>query len=623
MSARSLTAWILVAFVSSNVLAQQPEAPRKNPDDQIVAIFGADSAELKYPLRIWIAKYSIAIAAHEFKVGVDGNILLSGPVSIGNDPAKIIRGDKATILANEATTWNGLANVRLMLIEVHTKSASITLTPPATFMESEVTAITIPSLNPPTIPAPPIEDKQNLRVVVEPTKTVFVQERQFNLRFNFKIPADSKPGELLPTPPAKLAKSPPPLNEDLSKVPELMLGTPISSSQPKMQAVEMIAHQLAKANHLNARKTDGFVVALLAERADLRGLPFLMGEQCRTRGEQAAVFGEIADAIQQHLARAKSKGTRDAQSEFWHPFFRENMINLVQDGGSIRRATTSQVNGAIVAALTQILMPESDFLRLGLTKYLATVPHKEATIALARLAIFSPEEEVRNAAIEGLKLRREKDYTDVLLDGFRYPLPAVSKRAAEALVKLDRQDLAPQLIEVLDRPDPRLPTPAKKEGKDVNLVRELVKVNHHRNCMLCHAPGNTEDVPEGVLKVAVPIPSEPLPKPSEGGYQKAPPSSDVLVRLDMTYLRQDFSLMMPVADAHPWPEMQRFDFLVRTRELTAEEARAYRKAEDVQEGKLSPYHRSALFALRELTGRDTAPTAEAWRKLLKLPKAGE
>jgi hypothetical protein len=32
---------------------------------------------------------------------------------------------------------------------------------------------------------------------------------------------------------------------------------------------------------------------------------------------------------------------------------------------------------------------------------------------------------------------------------------------------------------------------------------------------------------------------------------------------------------------------------------------------------MSPYHRAALFALRELTGRDTEPTAAAWRKLVK------
>ena len=36
-------------------------------------------------------------------------------------------------------------------------------------------------------------------------------------------------------------------------------------------------------------------------------------------------------------------------------------------------------------------------------------------------------------------------------------------------------------------------------------------------------------------------------------------------------------------------------------------------------GTPSPYQRAALAALRDLTGRDAAPTAEAWRKLLDLP----
>ena len=42
--------------------------------------------------------------------------------------------------------------------------------------------------------------------------------------------------------------------------------------------------------------------------------------------------------------------------------------------------------------------------------------------------------------------------------------------------------------------------------------------------------------------------------------------------------------------------------------------------EDQEPGRLSPYHRAALYALRELTGRDTEPTAAAWRTLLKLPR---
>lgn len=88
----------------------------------------------------------------------------------------------------------------------------------------------------------------------------------------------------------------------------------------------------------------------------------------------------------------------------------------------------------------------------------------------------------------------------------------------------------------------------------------------------------------------------------------------------MTYLRQDFSALQAVADANPWPEMQRFDFLVRSRVLSDEEAAAYRqKLEPRERNEFSPYQRDALAALRELTGRDTEPTPEAWRRLLKLP----
>ncbi len=63
--------------------------------------------------------------------------------------------------------------------------------------------------------------------------------------------------------------------------------------------------------------------------------------------------------------------------------------------------------------------------------------------------------------------------------------------------------------------------------------------------------------------------------------------------------------------------MQRFDFLVRSRTLSEEEAQSYRdKLQPREPGVLSPYHRAALATLRELSGRDAEPTAQAWRKLL-------
>jgi len=58
---------------------------------------------------------------------------------------------------------------------------------------------------------------------------------------------------------------------------------------------------------------------------------------------------------------------------------------------------------------------------------------------------------------------------------------------------------------------------------------------------------------------------------------------------------------------------------VRTRTLSEAVAKEYSKLlNDRGAGELSPYHRAILYALRELTGKDTEPTAAAWRRLLKL-----
>jgi hypothetical protein len=252
-----------------------------------------------------------------------------------------------------------------------------------------------------------------------------------------------------------------------------------------------------------------------------------------------------------------------------------------------------------------------------LVRYLSTISHAEATRALARLAIFSSEDEVFQAAVRVLKVRRERDYTDILLQGLHYPWPAVARRAGDALVKLERTDLVRRLVDLLEEPDPRDPVVSEVNKKRVPVVRELVRINHHRNCLLCHAPAIKDGVPPEIVTAAVPLPPEPLPSSADGYTQSSP---ELLVRVDVTYLRQDFSVLLRVADAHPWPEMQRFDFLVRQRVLTEDEAAGYReKLAAEKSDRPSPYHRAVLVALRELTGRDAEPTPEAWRRLLALP----
>lgn len=437
-------------------------------------------------------------------------------------------------------------------------------------------------------------------------------------RFQFKIDPKTPLKDLLPPPPRTERTAGPVRGNNLSRVPEVQFEAPYGSTNG--EAIKHIAHQIAKINHLNDKKADGFIEALRSERPDLIGLPFAMGDACRTKGERSKQFARAVATVRQRLQHAGEQAiVRTLPVNFLPEHFWENYSSDCTEEDTILTHIRCEQRELIaltrIAALTQILLPMTQ-MHPGLVKYLSTVSHVEATRALARLAIFSADENARKAAIEALKVRRERDYTEVLVNGLRYPWPAVARRAALAITKLERNDLVPQLIEVLEQPDPRAPMTQEVKGKSVPVVRELVRVNHHRSCLLCHAPGNTGKVSADAVTAGVPVPGQPLNPPS-GGYNNSQP--DIVVRVDVTYLRQDFSALQAVADANPWPEMQRFDFLVRTRVLSDQEAASYcEKLKPREPGEFSPYHRAALAALRELTGRDTEPTPEAWRRLLKL-----
>jgi hypothetical protein len=266
----------------------------------------------------------------------------------------------------------------------------------------------------------------------------------------------------------------------------------------------------------------------------------------------------------------------------------------------------------------QVLAAESVPVRKGLIRHLAELPSPEATRALAKLAVFSPEPEVSQLAAHALKGREARDYDATLLGGLRYPWPAVARNAADALVLLERTDLAPVLVEMLDQPDPRLPVTRTVNGHEVTEVKQLVRLNHNQNCLMCHPPAD-KNTPTSVVFAPMPVPGKPLPSFSQGyGMQKQTPSdNDIIVRVDVTYLRQDFSVMQHVPNAAPWPSTQRFDFVVRTVPVTVAQAQEFQQALQPLNGTLTPYQQTALMALRALTGKDAAPTAQAWQDLLK------
>jgi hypothetical protein len=93
--------------------------------------------------------------------------------------------------------------------------------------------------------------------------------------------------------------------------------------------------------------------------------------------------------------------------------------------------------------------------------------------------------------------------------------------------------------------------------------------------------------------------------------------SGLFVRADITFIRQDFSVVQPVANPVKWPGQQRFDYLIRTRNATPTEVKLLKGLE--KEGKLTagyPQRDAVLFALREVTGKDLGSSIKAWDELL-------
>ncbi len=422
------------------------------------------------------------------------------------------------------------------------------------------------------------------------------------------------------------------LPQTLADVPEVSLEDQHAKALPAEDAFEHVSHLIEKISHVNKTKTDAYMEALIGHRTDVRGLPFTLGDACRLPAERSQHFQTELSKLRQALTNPAAMA-----SQLPNPTAQPEAEAAIK---------------ARIAAIVQVVEPEGPQLGRQMVKYLAALSHVDATRALARFAISADDAQVRADAVEALAVRRDKDVSDILTNGLNYPWPAVAEHATEVIVKLKRHDLAPKLIEMLERADPRAPRIAEKDGKKVAVVRELVRINHLRNCLLCHPPAGlvaASAIPTGAvpavdpipqsgpvqafggqpmlaanrpLTAPVPLPNQALPTPTpQGGYGHFT-VPDTLLSFDVTYLRQDFSVKLPVAAAQPWPELQRFDFLVRTRELSEKDARAYRELlRPAAAGELSPYQRAAVTALRQLTGRDAEPTAAAWRQVLAQAKA--
>jgi HEAT repeat protein len=337
-----------------------------------------------------------------------------------------------------------------------------------------------------------------------------------------------------------------------------------------------------------------------ARQMPVRGFPV-----CQLTPDSAATLGVLSRALHAYLDGLAPK---DATGKRGNPIHVRDALRQERRG-----KPPAWLRPEALPAMVQILMAEDVPLRLILVDMMADIPGPAAGVRLAQRAVYDLSPEVRRAAIDALRQRPAGEARRTLVDALRYPWPAAADHAAAALAALGDRDAAPLMVALLDKPDPAAPY-ATKTGPSVH---ELVRVNHVQNCLLCHVPAVGRDPVTDVDPFAN-RPSQTYdvgyggPRiPGGGGGVWA---NRVLIRADVQFLRQDFSVTLPPDGNYSVAGHLRFDFLVRTRPLTPAEAREW-KTQTRSATPSYPQREATLSALRAITGRDAGPTTEAWLNL--------
>jgi HEAT repeat protein len=379
------------------------------------------------------------------------------------------------------------------------------------------------------------------------------------------------------------------LRKELLQVPEVALDSRSPGSNELFRAAEQcrLTHQV----YLGP-------AFLTNSRSDLFGLPLVVGMDSQLGKEPA----EDLHAMSRKLRRCVEASIGDRRLDP-RPDPDKLRESLMQDDGK------EWLKPEAVPCLLQMLQAENTPVRKLLVEVLGKVPGKRATQALAMRAMVDLAPEVREAAVMALKDRPVEEFKGLLQAGLRYPWAAVVAHAAEALVALDGKEALPALAKALAEPDPSLPFAVRRGKLEVHAVRELVRVNHLANCVLCHAP--SLDRAE-LVRGAVPVPGMPLPAPSTTPQYYE--TGEHFVRADVTFLRQDFSVMQTVANPGQWPLYQRYDYMVRLRRATESEMRAAEKLTNQVEA--TAQRELLRRAVREVTGKDPGRTPEEWQHLL-------
>ncbi|MBY0512978.1 MAG: HEAT repeat domain-containing protein, partial [Gemmataceae bacterium] len=356
-------------------------------------------------------------------------------------------------------------------------------------------------------------------------------------------------------------RKPDELERELLNVREIQLDTPAAPDTSKKLFDD--------GSKLRAEKKPYPGPVLAAKgRDDLAGLPFKVGN--------AADLGPTrAGDVEKHSAPLRKVVQDSSPGGTVEP---NKLYAALLDGKAAPGNDPAWTTDAAVPGVQKLLQHESKYVRRLAVEALRKNPSPAATELLCRWAVFDVDPENRAAAVNALG-ERKNDRAAIkthLLDLIRYPWPRAAEHAAEALVALRMVEAVPNLVVLLDLPDPDAP---EKAADGTSYRREMVRTNTARNCLLCHTPS-------------------PGAEPLRGVDYKNQAASAT-----STYLRHDFSAGLPVtAGGKAGP--QRYDFV----------AGVFPVATPGPSPDPSPYREAVLWALRHLTGENLGTTAAAWAK---------
>jgi HEAT repeat protein len=386
---------------------------------------------------------------------------------------------------------------------------------------------------------------------------------------------------------------------------------------------------------------------LLGVRPDLKQLPIRRGAYSRISASDASELTELSQKLKYYLETSVPKDVKGYRPDAARL---RDAMRAEKAGGK-----STWTSPAAVPILVQQLGHEDLPLRMMLVELLSEIPGKDATIALARRAVFDLSPKAREAAVKALANRPKDEFREVLLYGLTYPWAPAAEHAAEALVALNDRHAVPEMVGLLQKPEPNSPYPLDRNRL---MTREVVRINHLANCLMCHPPSITLNDPVPGIAPGVFL---TIQTTSNGGdynfsHERQKVGTDVRVesysdgsaplwiRADVAFLRQDFTVQLPAesnlvgmsppanmlamarqanvaaialpanAAAMAARANVRTDFLVRERPLTESEAKRSKANRSAQP---SPQRQALLFALRELSGKNLGVSFEDWRALAR------